>query len=404
MIFFSEIIKHEVKTEDLIPIGKLEDIVFLASEKPLITGIVVNYKGQKIIIPIQYFLRLTPNSIIIEKKFSTVTLKKNELFVKKNLIDRQIIDIKGNKVVRVNDIVFQQKNDKYSILGVDISFLGVLRWFGIDDIVIELVKFILNKNLSPNILPWKNIQPLELEKGKILLKEEEEKIEKIHPADLADYLEQTNVENTIHFLDELDDKLVGDIVNNLNINYQTAIFRKLKPKKATQILNFVDPDEAVDILVTLPYYKRKRIVDNLDEEAKKEISYLLKMSKTPIGEAMTSEYFVVYPEEKVRNVILRIRKEGREYSFLNYIYVVNKNNQLVGVIDLYELIAAQPNTPIYKIMISNVVSIYLSTPKKLALKKMLKYKLSALPVISSNKKMLGIVTFDDISEELEKKL
>ncbi len=402
MVFFSDLKNKKVRTQDRVTVGKLDDLIFSVSDNPKITKIVVKKRGEKIIIPADYLIKIGAD-VIIDKSFEEGEISEKELYIEKNLLNVQIIDIKGNKVVRVNDVVIQDRKE-YIISGVDIGFLGVLRFLGLDDIVISFFR-IFGKNLSPNILPWKDIQPLELTKGSLLLKKEEEKIERIHPADLADYLEQTNVNNVVRFVNtSLDKDFIGDVIDNLNINYQTAVFEELKPKKAAQILEYVDPDEAVDILLTLSKRRRSAILKYLKPEIQKELEYLMQMSKTPIGELMTSEYLTVSPEMRLKEVVQIIKKKGDDFPFLNYIYVLNSKKQLVGVFSLYELISNDQNTRVYKVMVGNVISIYLTTPKELALKKMLKYKLSALPVISSDKIMLGMVTFDDLSEELIEKL
>ena len=131
---------------------------------------------------------------------------------------------------------------------------------------------------------------------------------------------------------------------------------------------------------------------------RREIEHLLNLSKTPIGDILTTEYVTVAPEMIVKEVGKLVRREKFDLASIYYIYVVNNNNQFVGVFDLYDLVFQHPDTPVYKFMTQNVIAAHLTTPREIVLKKMLKYKLLALPIINKDKNILGVVTFDDISE------
>lgn len=402
MIYYSDILNKPVYTENFKPVGKIKDMIFYASEAPRITKLLIeDLRKKSFLIPIEYLKKINQKALI-KTGFKVGKLEQNELYIKKNLLDRQIIDIKGTKVVRVNDILIQDKKG-FFIAGVDVGIFGILRWFNLEEPAKKLVSLFTKKTTS-TVLSWADIQPIELGKGKVILKREQKKIENIHPADLADYLEQTNIINVTKFLTELNEEFVAEIVDNLNVNYQTALFKTLNPKKAAHILYYADPDEAVDILLTLPKRKQRQIMNYLDKETRKELQYLLSLSKTPIGGLLTTEFITVSPEMRVKEVISLIQKQTEDFSFLNYIYVVNNKKQLIGVFNLHELLLQPPNTLVLKFMVPNIIVVHLSTPKHIAIKKMLKYKISAIPVIDQSKKILGIITFDDIAEDLIEKV
>lgn len=402
MIYFSEIHQKKVVTEDGIAIGHLEDFIFLATDNPLVTKIVVRGSGaQKLIISTDYIIRIN-SYITIEKEYMTSYLEENELYLVKNLLDKQIIDIKGNKIVRVNDVAIQDK-ERLAIAGVDIGLYGLARRLKIGgDAVVKLLRF-FNMKLTSEFLSWADIQPLELIRGKVRLRGQEEKMQKVRPEDLADYLERTNVINAGKFLKILDTEKAAEVVSNLNINYQTSIFKHFQSDKAARMITFIDPDEAVDVLLTLSKKKREEIMGYLEEPVRNQIERLLDFSKNPIGDLITTEYLTVAPEDTVRQVLDIIRKTTADFSTLDYVYVVNKKLELVGVFSLHNLVLQDLETPIYKFMTQNVVVIHMTTPLEIAVKKMLKYKLYALPVISQEKTIQGIVTIDDISSSILKK-
>src|SRR3989339_122783 len=332
MLYFSEIAGKKVYTEDDIHVGYLEDFIFLAAENPIVTKFIVrNKSNQKLIISTDY-LRKINKHMLIEKEFLVSYLEENELYLVKNLLDKQIIDLKGNKIVRVNDVALQQDQERLSIAGVDVGILGIFRRLRLGaDNFFKIASFFKIK-LSSQFLSWADIQPLELIRGNVKLRKKEEKLEKVRPEDLADYLERTNVINARKFLKILD-----------------------------------------------------------------QILHLFELSKEPIGALITTEYLTVNPEDTVREVIDKIKKETADFSSLYSVYVVNKEKQLIGVASLPEILRQDLDLPLYKFMTQNLIVIHLTTPVEIAMKKFLKYRLSSLPVINQEKRFEGIVNFDDIT-------
>ncbi|MFA6016590.1 MAG: CBS domain-containing protein [Patescibacteria group bacterium] len=396
MLYFSEIVGKKVFTEDNIHIGYLEDLIFLVAENPIVTKIVIKDKtNQKLIISTDYLQKINKH-LTIEKEFLVSYLEENELYLVKNLLDKQIIDLKGNKVVRVNDVALQDK-EKLLIAGVDVGVLGIFRRLRIGADNFYKIASLFNIKLASQFLSWADIQPLELIRGNVKLRKKEEKLEKIRPEDLADYLEKTNVINARKFLKILDTEKAAEVIGKLNINYQTALFKNFHIDKAAKLISFLDPDEAVDVLLTLSKKKRDEVLEKLSPNIKAQIVHLLELSKEPIGALLTTEYLTVGPEDTVRQVIDKIKKETKDFSSLYSIYVVNNANQLTGVTSLQEILREDIDMPLYKFMTQNLIVIHVTTPVEIAMKKFLKYHLSSLPVVNQEKRMEGIVNFDDIT-------
>lgn len=396
MLYFSELKGRKVYTEDQRHLGKIKDISFLVSDSPKLMNLLVeNENEQFLTIPLSN-IKLINHGIRIASHYTTQEVSGQELFLGKNLLDKQIIDITGNKIVRVNDIAINDKPGYY-IAGVDIGALGVMRWLKLEDVYL---KFLNQFGIKPTsrFLSWGDIQPLELTRGMVILKTDQDKLQKIRPEDLADYLEKVNIVNVDRILKALDEEFAADVINNLNINYQSVLFRHFASDKAAHIISLIDPDEAVDILLTITQAKRDTIVDLLDVETRKKITHLLKLAHTPIGEKLTTEYLTVSPDNTVHEVIDIVKKESTNFSFLHYIYVLNKEAKLIGVFSVHELLLQNPDTRVFKFMVPNVVVIHLTTPEVIAIAKMFKYKIHSLPVIDKNRNILGIVAIDDLSD------
>jgi len=406
MLYYSELEGKQIFTEDNIKIGTLNDIIFKPSEQAKVTKIVIkSVHKNKFILPFKFVYKIN-TSIHIQKSFQISELEENELFIKKNLLDKQIIDLSGNKIVRVNDVILHENVTSgltLTVSGVDVGWLGLTRRIKIESYISRLFHKLHIPRASV-FLSWADIQPLDLMRGKVVLKKEEDKLDNLRPEDLADYLEQTNERNIRRFLKILEPKRSVEVVSNLNLNYQKDLFQHWIPEKCAQIIQNMEPDKAVDALLTVSRRKRESILALIEEKKRNIFSNLISFSKTPIGKRMTPIFFTINSSATVKDTIQKIKNDTHNFTFFATIYVVNNNNQLVGVVNLHELLMQSSETPLYKFMIQNLIVANLMTPIELVIRKIVHYRLPAIPIVDSNKKMLGIVTFDDIVDIISKKL
>jgi len=407
MLYFSELDRKRVLTNDGIFIGWLEDIIFSIDNKPRITKIVVDFKGKRTIINADAVLKF--NTVVrIAKYYTQSELSENELFVKRNLLDKQVIDISGNKIVRANDVIIHEQINLSShlyecyISGVDIGIIGLLRRLRLEHVITKIIH-IFGINLVSSFLSWADIQPLDLVRGSIRVKKEETKLQNMRPEDLADHLEQTNELNIKKFLKLLDKDFATEVISNLNINYQRDLFRSWNPEKSASIISKMEADIAVDILLSLSRRRRDEILKSVEPRKKNEIQNLLSLTRTPISKRLSSEYLTVEPTQTPRDIIQKIRKTAVDYASLDCIYIVNQKKQLIGVCNLHELLIQQEDTPIYKFMSQNLIEAHLKTPLEIVVHKMVKYKLTVLPIVDSNRQLIGLIPFDSISDIIESK-
>ncbi len=407
MLYFSELKGKKITTEHEKFVGNLKDFVFQASESAKVKKIVVlSPENKTFLIPIEFFKRIGAETIIVDTQYKTVENgEENELYLVKNLLDKQIIDVKGGKVVRVNDVAIQHREETntYYIAGVDIGFRAILRWIHLEKPAMPVYRA-LGLASHPDFLSWADIEPLELAQGRVKLKKEAIDLERMRPEDLADYLEKTNIRNVNKIVDTLDEKFAADVIADLNVNYQTTLFKRFASEKGAKLVEHLDPDEAVDILLAISKEKREEILHLIPEKTRKELQELMKYSKTPIGELIDPEFIAVSSQDTVSSALKKVKEKITDSHFTAYIYVVNENHELVGAINLSDLIIHSSETQIADIMRQDVVVIHLTTPKEIATKKLLRYKLYALPVVEGNKRIIGIVMYDDLVEDILKKL
>ena len=276
---------------------------------------------------------------------------------------------------------------------------AIFRWFGAERIF-KVVGKALGIKISPHILSWKDVQPMELAAGKVVLNAPLEKLERFHPEDLADYLETTDIQNMIKMLDLVDREFASEVIAEMNLNYQIAIFEQIGKAKTLKILELMDPDEAVDVLLQFSEEQRKMFIEKLSVEKREELLGLIEMSQTTVGQYMTSEFLYVYKDENVAQTVKKVQKFASDFEFLSYVYVVNKQQQIIGVFGIHQLLLQKISTPVNKFMHRNVVLAYLNTPIKTVIKRMVTYKLYGLPVVTKDKKLVGTILLDDIDDIL----
>lgn len=405
MLYFSRLKGKQVITEKGKHLGKLDDVLFLASETPLVTKFVIKSPQKENLFVSADALKKINHHVTLKDEFSLSDTSDQDLSLVKNLLDKQIIDVEGHKVVRVNDVTIQDNegdNPSFYVSGVDIGFRGILRWIKLEDAALPVYKA-LKWDTHPHFLSWAEIQPLELARGNVQLKKGLDNLDRIRPEDLADYLEKTNIRNVNRIVSELDEEYAAEVIGDLNTSYQTALFRRFSPEKSADLIELIDPDEAVDILLTLPSEKRQEILESLPKKKADELRNLLHLSKTPIGELITSEYFTIGANHTVGDVINLIKERTEEVSYLPYIYVTNEENELVGILNVHDLFVHAHETPIRDLMEQNLIVIHVTTPRDIAVKKMLRYKVYALPVTDAARHLEGVVRFDDLAETVLKK-
>ncbi|OGH11954.1 MAG: hypothetical protein A2857_05905 [Candidatus Levybacteria bacterium RIFCSPHIGHO2_01_FULL_36_15] len=414
MLYFSELDKIKIYSNNGKFIGILDDLIFSVINTPYITKLVVVsstssifpeslnifQKKEKLIIPIQNLQKINHVKMIIDERFSQSEIAENELFVKRNLLDTQVIDIEENDIVRVNDVLIHNVGVQgLAIYGVDMGFSGILRWLKLEKKINKLLR-VFGLSITQSILAWSDIQPLELTRGRVVVKTTFDKLKGLHPADVADYLETQNFKNALALIQGIDKGYLAEVVSELNPNFQSRLLKRLGVDKIVYILSMMETDDAVDVLTQFSQKRRDAIMEKLPPKESAEIKRLLKFSETPLGEFLTIDFLTVYSEDTCLDVIKKIKNSTVDFSTLEYVYIVNKENQLIGVTDLHELILQNSDNHMFRFMVSKVVSATLSTPVEVAFRRMSKYKISSLPVIDQNKQILGIVQIEDLSREI----
>jgi magnesium transporter len=398
--FFSLIKGMKVVDRDGSVVGKLIDLSIKPGEALLEISRIVyasNILGEKVILPLsnvstidrEVKLDLSRDEIPPGK------LSENELLITETILDKQIVDIDGLKVVRVNDVILAQIKDALCLVGVDVGFKGILRMLGIHRLSGPLLDKIPN-----NIIPWSYVDLLDPALRSIHLKIPRKSIKDLHPADIADILEDLNNRDRLLILRSLGDETAAETMEEVEPDVQATMITQMDSDHVADILENMDPDDAADLIGIMPKEKASEVLGLMDAEEAKDVKELLGYSDDSAGSLMTNEFIWVWSDCLVSDVFSRLRRAGQDVDMIYYIYVLNDNKQILGVLSLRDLLLSDPSAKIDDVMKSDVISISPNASIEEVSNLLSKYDFLSVPVVDQDGKMLGIVTFDDALDQV----
>jgi len=401
MIYLSEIIGSQVWDAFGNNVGKCTDVLITKAEAafPPVSAIAIKVKGGSLVyIGASQISSLYPSIAlkVPDNNLKPYTLIANELQLKHQVLDHQIVDIEGKRVVRVNDIQLAYSQNIYVVTGVDVGNMGLARRLGLEKMVIALSKMI-NRPISRSVITWQDMAYLE-EKNPLRLKKSKEKISKLPPADIALILSNLDRDAGQSLMENMDIDILADTLEESPTKTQIDVLTHLDSHQAADILEEMEPDEAADLLADMPRETSHELLQLMEEDEAQEIRTLLHYPPDSAGGIMTTDYGWIYEGLSVSQAIefLRSSEEAQDVQDMYYIYVLDKEEHLKGVIYLRNLVMAKPDLMVESLMDSNPVSLSPYTDQNEAAYLVAKYNLLSIPVVDeATHKMLGIVTLDD---------
>lgn len=407
-IYLSSVIGRSVITNSGQEVGTLRDLVMVPGEIfPEVSHLVIRRGRNTETLP-WGMVKLFTHIVISTISSSPTGLlpyspQEGQILVKRDLLDKQIVDVDGAKVVRVNDIKLGNLHDKLCIFSVDIGFRGILRRLGYERLG-EYVARTLRKNIPTTEISWEYVQPIEATSSKLALNIARNQMNEIHPADLADILESIPIQNIKTVLETIDAEIAGETLYELESEMRNVVINQMDSELVSDILEEMEPDEAADVLADLPEQKAQELLDMMDEENAEDIQELLEHEDDTAGGLMNSDYFKLPPNATVASALTALRLAYEELNEIHYGYVVNDENRPEGAISIRQLLTNDPETPLTDLMDDDLVTVEVGEELTGTLELMTKYDLLALPVLESDGTMAGVLTVDDLLQHLLPKL
>lgn len=399
-LFLSEILKKPVLDPRGDELGKVKDLAIIRGEPlPKVDFLIIENRKKAYKLPwsgLNIFSKRIMASTLTRDALKEYDFGKEEdLLAARDLLDKQIVDANGVKVVRANDIKLEGYDSDAIVVAVDVGVRGILRRLGFERKGEAVLRF-LKVHLPYNLISWNYIQPLQPKLSTIALTVPGQMVSELHPADLADLISQVSHEEGAQFIQNLDVETAADAMAELETDVQTAMITDMDPARAADIIEEMPPDEAADVISALPAEKAKEILEQVEAEEAEDIQELLGHEPDTAGGLMTNEFIAYKSETSVGDAMAQFRKDAPEIEAVYYIYVLDSEEKLVGAISLKELLLSDPLLTLSEVMETHLKTVGPEEDEMRVAAAISKYNLVALPVVDAEGSLLGIVTVDDI--------
>lgn len=329
------------------------------------------------------------------------------LRLERDLLDQQIIDAQGRKVVRVNDVTFEIRKvdgrDTLNVLEVDIGLRSVFRrlWQGV--LPRRAIRK-LQSRIQPNSIRWELCNILEPDpQRRLRLNISTELLEKMHPADLADIVEELSPDDRGALIEAMEPEAAADALSEIEPEIQVQIFERLEADKAADLLEEMDPDSAADVLGDLEDELSEEILEEMESEPKADVEELLEYDEDTAGGLMNTEYVTVHHSATARDAMDALRMHQELADTTNTIFVTDHDGRLSGALPVTRVFLSRPDASIADLLEGDVIQAKVTEKAERVAELFDKYNLMALPVLDNERRIVGIVTADDIISLLRRR-
>ena len=403
MLYLSQAIGRPVTDGTGESIGRVADlIVALGDRYPPVTGLVVDTGRRPIFLPWRSVAtfddagaRLATSTVDI----GTFRQRPDEILLRADLVDKQIVDIDGRKVVRVNDLRLDELDGVLHLVAVDVGASGLLRRLGVEGAYRVLARN-LRLPLPERYIDWQDVDPVETSVASIKLRVPHAGLAELHPADLARIIDQLTPRDRVGVVASLDDEAAANVFEEMEPDTQVDVLEDLEPARAADILEEMSPDDAADLVADLSAESRQEILSLMEGEEKAEVEGLLTYPEDTAGGLMTTEFVALPAHLTAAEAIDRLRELEPDAETIYYVYVTDDAGRLVGVLSLRDLIVARPDTPLQAFMIPDPAAVGVLAHQDEVADVVAHYNLLAVPVVDDAGSLVGIVTVDDAIDAL----
>jgi CBS domain-containing protein/sporulation protein YlmC with PRC-barrel domain len=403
MIFLSDFLNAEVVDVHQHRVGDVRDLVVVMTDPfPRVTGVILKHNPVR---SIDWAVVRSWDNKELSLKVAADGLQphtrlENELWLSRQVLDKQIVDMDGRRVVRVNDLQLSQVEGALLLVGVDIGSRGLMRRIGLEGLGRRLVST-LGLDWPQKLISWEAVDPVKSDVNSVKLRIAHTKLAKLHPADIADIVHELSPEDRSAVFAALSDEKAADTLEEIDEpQMQASILERLDVERASDILEAMAPDEAADLLADMPRERAQQLLQKMEEDEAEDVEELLSYREDTAGGLMTTEYVAVLHSLTAQQAIDRLRQLEPNAESIYYVFVVDEEEHLLGVLSLRDLIVAKPDTPIRDFMIRNVISVGLDAGPREIAEIMAKYNLLAVPVVDEHNRIQGIVTVDDVMDRV----
>ncbi len=330
------------------------------------------------------------------------------LLLERDLLDQQIIDVHGRKVVRVNDVDLEphavNQHIVLRISGVDVGARGAIRRL-LRGVVPRIALRTLLDQIPPRIIPWEFVDLIETDPARrVKLRIEHQRLSRLHPADIADIVEELAPAEREAVFETLDEEVAAHALEEVHPKLQVSIVESLDSDRAADIVEEMNPDAAADLLADLSEATSEGILEEMAPEERKDVEDLLEFGEHTAAGHMTTDFLSFSPHATVADAIEALREFSGGVETLNTLYLVDKEEKVIGAVPLASIVLAEGDTPLEKLAVEPLITCPASANEREVAELFDKYNLVVLPVVDKRGVVVGVITADDVIAMLRKLL
>ncbi len=399
MIYLSQVLGRPIRDMEGERVATIKDVIVRLGEgeHPPVTGFVARYRRRDFFLPRWRIKEFGPqgaslNSDILDLR--PFTRRESEVLLARDVLDKQLIDVDGKRVVRVNDVQLIEAAGEWRVTGADVSLQGLWRRL--------LPQGFTGSRRPVEVLDWADVGYLATDAATVQLKSSSDKLARLHPVEIARLAESLSCHQGAEIIEGLDDETAAETLEEMPAEHQARIIGDMDEERAADILEWMSPDEAADVLGDLPEEKAEDLLNRMEGEEQADVAELLPYEDDTAGGLMTTEFVTLPRSLTVGEALARLREMAETPNMIYYLYVVEEEGswKLAGVIALRSLILGDPDVRLEDVMRSDFQKAHPDDPAREVAQKIAEYNLLALPVVDDEEDILGIITVDDAMEIL----
>ena len=406
-IYVSELLGRPVYDAGGRRLGRLHDLkVRLDESFPKVTTLHIRRgRGKVLALDWAEVASFTGRKIVLnpggENTMAAPDVKGEEMLLKEELLDKQVVDTHGAKIERVNDIHLLIIHRDLRIVHVDIGKRGLLRRLDLLRPIEGLTKWFFEYEVPEVLVSWKYIQPLgsDLHRAELKLNVAARGLHDLHPSELADILEDLDRGNQTRIFKALDLETAADTLQEVEPWLQRSLIEAAPAEKASDLLEEMEPDEATDLLSELTEDKKRTLFQTMEKPSREVLEELLTYKEGTAGRIMTTDYLSVREDQTVGDALREFKNTTHPLESVAYIFVLDAEGRLKGVITLRHLVLMDKETPVRGLMNTQIVRVWTDDDVKTVAEIFGKYKFLMIPVVDEENVLCGVITFQDIMEE-----
>jgi CBS domain-containing protein len=399
MLYLSQVLGRPIRDLDGERVATIKDVIVRLGEEdhPPVTGFVARYNRRNFFLPRWRMTEFSDrgarlNSDILDLR--PFNRREGEVLLARDVLDKQLIDVDGKRVVRVNDVQLIEAGQEFRVSGADVSLQGLWR---------RLMPAGFAGSKRPvEVIDWADVGYLATDAATVQLKSSSDKLSRLHPVEIARLAEALSYHHGSEIVEALDDEIAAETLEEMPANAQARIIGDMDKDRAADILEWMSPDEAADVLGDLPEAKAEDLLNRMEGEEQADVAELLPYEDDTAGGLMTTEFVTLPRNLTVGEALARLREMAETPNMIYYLYVVEEEDswKLCGVIALRSLILADSSVPLEDVMRDEFQTAQPDDSAREVAEKIAEYNLLALPVIDDTGEILGIITVDDAMEIL----